>query len=532
MIRTTQFLLSLLLFSFLFSCGSEEDAINPILDKSLPMKKRIQAFCESDFGTDLGLTDEQNELLKNYYSNSNFKPFWTNDSMLTAKGEAWSNLEKQPLVLGLPKNRFIQNSVDSLNKELIVKEIFLTLHFSQLVADLNQGFFDKEKNQLKVDNLLDATNFKTHYNSIDTVRNIGYWLASLGPNHLDYRNLAQRIYTNYSNKEISNKTFEIPEKEKDSALCFKLCRESLIDKGFLSEKSNSIEDFWNSMAKFQEENGLKADGKIGKYTIVALNESTEHKLERAVLSLERWRWRPKFSERYVWVNIPEYLLRIYYNDTLFSIHKIVVGKPENKTPQLTSKIRQIVALPYWTQPHKIAEEEFLPGMQSSSGYAARHGYRVYRGDVEQDPSSINWKRYKKGNFPFRIKQDPGVKNALGLVKFEFNNEFGVYIHDTPQKGFFNRDIRAYSHGCMRCQNPDSLARFILRRDEKNKIIPDTLDSLIARKEHTFIPLRKPLDLTVDYISVMISPENKLVFYPDVYGRDEEYLLKIRKGNKN
>ncbi len=533
MTRTIQQLLSFgLLILVLLSCSTEEKAYNPILDDDLPMKKRIRAFFEQDFGSGLGIKETELNLLKTYYENRDYLPFWTNDSLLTSKGEAWSKLEKQPLVLGLPKNRFILNQIDSLNKELVVKELFLSLHFSQLSADLNRGFYDKELNKVKPLNLLENKDFIAKIKQIDTVINFGYWLAAQGPLHLDYRNLALYVFNAYQNKPLSTKSYEIPAKAEDSAKCFALCTESLIEKGYMLSSDRSEEAFWNSMANFQADNGLKNDGVIGKYTLVALGESTEHKLERAVLSLERWRWRPKFSDRYVWVNIPEYLLRIYYNDTLFSIHKVVVGKPENKTPQLTSRIRQITALPFWTQPHSIAEEEFLPGQQRSSGYAARHGYRVYRGDVEQDPSSINWSRYKKGNFPFRIKQDPGTGNALGLVKFEFNNEYGVYIHDTPQKSFFNRDIRAYSHGCMRCEDPDSLARFILRRDDKNKVLPDSLDSLISRKEHTPIPLHKPLDLTVDYISVMVSPENKLIFYPDVYGRDEEYLAKIRKGISN
>jgi L,D-transpeptidase YcbB len=118
------------------------------------------------------------------------------------------------------------------------------------------------------------------------------------------------------------------------------------------------------------------------------------------------------------------------------------------------------------------------------------------------------------------------------VKFEFNNKYGVYIHDTPSKGFFNKDIRAYSHGCMRCDLPDSLARFILTRDDKQKMTRDSLDTLIARKEHFSIPLRKPIPLQVDYITVVTNEKGGLLFFPDVYDRDLEYLKMMKIYPKN
>ena len=140
-----------------------------------------------------------------------------------------------------------------------------------------------------------------------------------------------------------------------------------------------------------------------------------------------------------------------------------------------------------------------------------------------DPKTINWKKYKEKNFPFRVKQEPGSDNALGLVKFEFANDFGVYLHDTPSKSFFRRDVRSFSHGCVRCEMPDSLARFILRRDEKNKMLPDSLDSLIARKVHMPIPLHKLITIQIDYITVVATGVGEIRIHPDIYGRDEDYL---------
>ncbi len=148
---------------------------------------------------------------------------------------------------------------------------------------------------------------------------------------------------------------------------------------------------------------------------------------------------------------------------------------------------------------------------------------MFKNGQEVNPSAVNWKRYSKKNFPFTIRQEPGIHNALGLIKFEFANNFSVYIHDTPSKTYFQKDIRAFSHGCMRCEQPDSLARLILRNDVGQKTIPDSLIALIARKEHRRISLRHPIPIIVDYITVTVSADNKRIIHVDVYKKDEEYL---------
>jgi murein L,D-transpeptidase YcbB/YkuD len=147
---------------------------------------------------------------------------------------------------------------------------------------------------------------------------------------------------------------------------------------------------------------------------------------------------------------------------------------------------------------------------------------VFKNEQEVNPSAVNWKRYSKKNFPFTIRQEPGIHNALGLIKFEFANNFSVYIHDTPSKTYFQKDIRAFSHGCMRCEQPDSLARLILRNDVGQKTIPDSLMALIARKEHRRISLRHPIPI-IDYMTVIVSADNKRIIHVDVYKKDEEYL---------
>lgn len=515
----------LLIFFILFSCSEKKiDRKNPIFDSKISIQKRISLVVEQDFLQELDFPDQIKDSIYAFYMQNHFKPVWVNDSMVTEKGAKWKNFLRFPTALGLPDNRLFQLQVDSLKHLPLIQEFYLTGLLFQVNHDLQVGFLDSA--QMKYRPILPTTiqNLSASIDEMDTVTKWGSWFANKGFNRPEYRSLAKALFYFAYGKNLSTIHFEIPTIEEDSLGCINLIRESLVAKFYLNKDSVENESYFKTaLIAFQKDNGINPNGKINEHTIKALSESEYYKCQRTVLSLERWRWRSQFPERYIWVNIPEYKLRIFYNDTLFSTHSVVVGKPENKTPQLTSRLRAIITLPYWTQPQSIAEKEFLPAMKSNPHYAIKNEYKVFRGKTEVDPLTINWKRYKEKNFPFRVRQEPGEKNALGLVKFEFNNKYGVYLHDTPSKGFFKKDIRAYSHGCVRCEMPDSLARFILTRDEKQKMTRDSLDTLIAHKTNFTIVLRKPIDIQLDYITVTTNEKGKLVFYPDIYERDKTYL---------
>ena len=222
---------------------------------------------------------------------------------------------------------------------------------------------------------------------------------------------------------------------------------------------------------------------------------------------------------------------MFVNDTLKSDHNIVVGKYANQTPELESKLRKIVVYPYWNVPYSISSKEILPALKRNSDYLAKHDYKLYKKGVEIDPTTVDWSKIRQNAFPYRVVQQPGPRNSLGIVKFDFYNEHSVYFHDTPSKRLFGADVRAYSHGCMRTQNPIDLARVVLNEDSipyrRNDVISDTLDSLLARANHIEIRLIDPVPIYVDYVSVA-RLQSKMVTYLDIYGRDEEYLKILRE----
>eukprot|EP01041_Mallomonas_annulata_P041829 gene41829-65985_t len=161
----------------------------------------------------------------------------------------------------------------------------------------------------------------------------------------------------------------------------------------------------------------------------------------------------------------------------------------------------------------------LPDARRNPKYFARNHMKLYKKDVEIDPLTVNWKAIRDKTFPYKVIQQPGAHNSLGIIKFDFNNKFGVYFHDTPQKGLFNTVIRSYSHGCMRCENPIDLAKIILLKDE-NKVIPDSLDSILSRQINHPIRLKKRIPIYVTYRSVIVDNDNRLIFLRDIYQRDK------------
>ncbi|ASS48765.1 MAG: hypothetical protein A3D31_06520 [Candidatus Fluviicola riflensis] len=514
--KTHTLLLLTCIYLLFAGCASEIPATDPIFDNDTPLKKRIQLALDKSYLNELGIDDENAELITEFYKSRGYKPLWANDSTLTGLGQKMDTILSKPNCIGIPNNRWKKS--DKKQKEIIAKELLLTAKLGFAANDLHNGLLDTAKQAMKP---LVWSRLNNWDKQLDTVSNWGYWFAQMGDFRNDYKQLAIGLFDFAYNRSFSDQNFDLPTMKEDSTRCYSLAKESLIDKGYL-EKDAVDTVFLNALETFQVDNGLKPDAVIGNYTRKALEESEQTKVDRVILSMERWRWREKYADRYIWINIPEYMLRLYYNDSLLSQHRVVVGKIDTKTPQLESKITSIISYPYWTVPYSITSKEILPALKQNPGYLAKNHYKLFKGDVEIDPYSVNWKKIPKNTFPYKVRQEPGTWNSLGIIKFEFSNPFGVYVHDTPSKGLFGTDVRSYSHGCIRCNLPDSLARFILRRDNQ-RITTDSLDSMIYKEQHRSIRLKKSVQIKVDYITVAATPDGKLIFHPDIYGRDAAYL---------
>jgi murein L,D-transpeptidase YcbB/YkuD len=283
----------------------------------------------------------------------------------------------------------------------------------------------------------------------------------------------------------------------------------------------------SSIKKFQRQKGIKADGKISTAFVKMLNTSDAERFKRIAITLDRYKKLPAvMPEKFIWVNLPCYYLELWDHDTMALFSKIICGKPDTRTPLLVSAISDMIIYPTWTVPTSIIAKQYLPKLKSNPNYLSRLGLRLVNGKGETiSAGSVDWSKYSKG-IPYKVMQGSGDNNALGVMKFNFENSYAVYLHDTNQRYLFKNASRAFSHGCVRVQEWDKLAMYIAKNDSMNLKRGDTLrynnDSIhnwLAEKKYKRVVVKNQLPLYITYFSCE-GKDGKIKFYEDIYGEDK------------
>lgn len=522
--------LSLLIFAvFISGCGSdnktEVELEQELIEQHIPETEKISRFLNEGYTETMRLNNDEVEFLKSIYAERNFNPMWMKNGRLDSLGTRLQNLLNKSIQLSIPQNRIRSLLVQN----YLQQEFSLTLQLAYVIHDLDSGFIHFENHAYKAYRLPETSRFNV-FSDLKIEEDLRVQLFRRGCQDSLYIELAQELRRRCDRFPMDSNTYEIKGIRIDTLETMIFARQALISKGYLHESADSS-DFLDALLVYQSEHGLKPDGKVGKYTAQSLNESQTDKLLRIALTMDKIRQRKKYPENFIRINIPAYRLDYYHDDTLRSSHRIVVGTPENQTPELQSKLQKIIVYPYWKVPYSIASKEILPAVKRSPSYLIKNNYKLFRKDVEVNPYSVRWKSIRENSFPYTVIQQPGPTNSLGIIKFEFYNNYSVYFHDTPSKALFNTDIRAYSHGCMRTQNPVDLAKKILEYDsiprKRNSILPDSLDSLLTLEENYEIKLVSRIPIFIEYRTVDRCAQGICVF-PDVYGRDQKFLRLMKK----
>lgn len=272
---------------------------------------------------------------------------------------------------------------------------------------------------------------------------------------------------------------------------------------------------------FQASAGLEADGVVGAGTLAALNEigAPRDRVSEIIVNMERWRWLPRdLGSAYVMVNIPEYMVRIVDDGRVIHETRVVVGKPDTPTPLLTHDMEYVVVNPSWNVPVSIARKEMLPNLQRDPYYLQRQGITIERNGRAVDPGSVNWQA-GLGGYSFR--QPPGERNALGRIKFMFPNQHSVYLHDTPSRSLFANERRAYSHGCVRVQDPLSFGEVIFSLGMPNDGWTEEKIGKMFGGQERYINLKRRIPVHLTYFTAYVDAAGRLVTRPDIYRIDEQ-----------
>ncbi|MBK9730938.1 MAG: L,D-transpeptidase family protein [Chitinophagaceae bacterium] len=273
-----------------------------------------------------------------------------------------------------------------------------------------------------------------------------------------------------------------------------------------------------AVKNFQDRHGLATDGVIGISMITALNVPLSSRIQQIMINMERSRWVPvQLKGDYLAVNIPEYKLHVYDDDSLVWECNVVVGSVNNQTVIFNGNMKYIVFSPYWNIPTSIIAKEIVPGAKRNANYIASHNMEVVAGGKVISPSSVNWSNYSGYNFPYAIRQKPGPNNSLGRVKFLFPNNYSIYLHDTPSKSLFNEPARAFSHGCIRVGEPVRLAEYLLRND--SLWTPEKIAPAMNSTKETTVTLKTPVPVFIAYFTAWVDRKGRINFRNDIYGHD-------------
>ncbi|MCH4539235.1 L,D-transpeptidase family protein [Brucella tritici] len=265
---------------------------------------------------------------------------------------------------------------------------------------------------------------------------------------------------------------------------------------------------------YQKLSGGTPDGIIGRNTVSALQgEQSSIKRDRILYSMERLRWLPHdFGTRYVMVNQPAYRAEYFEDGKEKLAMNVVIGSPTHQTYFFYNKVQTVVFNPSWGVPRSIILNEMLPKVMRDTSYLDRNGYEVYADGKKVSASTVNWSAVAAGKAHVGIRQKPSLDNALGELKILFPNTHDIYMHDTPAKSYFSRDMRALSHGCIRLERPRDMAAAVLGTSVTD------LEKYFGKNERG-IKVKEPVPVFISYFTAWPEADGKVHYYGDVYDRD-------------
>ena len=477
--------------------------------------------------------------LPKIYRNNNYEIIWDDkknrEDLIESLGHAGDegllpndyHLERINEILSKSKYRKLEE-LDAVNLDLLLTDA-LMLYASHLVSG------KVEQSQLRSKWDVDINQRPKGIDSLVAVtlknNNIKWALRDLKPKHYYYLLMKQNLKT-FKAIAVNGGWPSIPELDKlekgDKDERIPIIREYLmINKDLILSKVEDETVFDDELEvavkKFQERHNLTTDGVIGKGTLEQMNVSVEDRIDQIRINLERARWTlHQTEEDFLLVNIAGFKVRRVINRQEVFSSRVIVGKYHKSTPIFKGMMQYIILNPTWTLPYSIATSETLPKLKKDPGYlAAKHMIIMDRSGKVLDPNTIDFHQYSRGNFPFTVRQKAGPWNALGQVKFIFPNKNAIYLHDTPSKSLFNKQDRAFSHGCIRTEDKWDLLMSLM--DDPDVWNMDKINEILASGETIRIDLPKPVPIYLLYWTTGVDRKGKGYFIKDVYKRDPAVL---------
>lgn len=470
-----------------------------------------------------------------YADDRDYKPLWVRDNGPKSKARDVLAAIKGAAEMGLDPIAYRVAEIDSkmdaakTPRELAELEFLLTRAFIDFGRDINRGIVEPQtagKENAITSKQLGAL---TLIDGAERADSIADYVKSLEPQTPEYQRLksalaAYREIETMGGFPVIGKGPALKPGMSDKRIL--AIRKYLLLTGDLPATANKEIELYDpdlvaAVKWFQYRHGLTEDGIMAQTTFEAMSVPVGDRIRQLELNMERRRWMDDdLGKFYILVNIADQELKVVKDGKTVHTARVVVGKPFTRTPVFSEKMKYIVLNPYWNVPPNIANNEYLPKLRRNPGVLKRERIRVFAGNGdsgrEVDPYSVNWSSFNR--MPYSLRQDSGAKNALGRVKFMFPNRFNVYLHDTPSKSLFERDLRVFSHGCVRVQNPLDLAELLLADQGWSR---ERIDAQIAAGGQRIVNLKTQIPVHVTYMTAWANKDGSIHFRRDVYKRDEQ-----------
>ncbi len=467
--------------------------------------------------------------IKSFYAGRNYEPMWVGREN-RSRSKALIDALEQSGDHALPTATYRAAELDdALNgsrtaEQEAVAEVIASKAFLRYAQDissgvLNAGRLDKNiavrQRRLNETSLLEAMSQSTG----------PAFIEALAPSNPEYRRLVDERKT--LSRLIARGDFgpQLPLSTLKPGMTngnVQILRERLSAMGYgnLGNSAEFDDRLFRAVQMFQFDHGLNTDGIVGRTTIEFVNITPQDRMIKVMVNLERQRWLNfERGARHIVVNIPDFTVGMYDNGKVTFTSRVVVGVTrKDQTPEFYDEMTHMVINPTWHVPASIAGKEYLPILQEDPGFLSRQNMKMFNDEgMQVNPASLDLTAYSEKNFPYNIKQQPDPGNALGLVKFMFPNRFNIYLHDTPSKSLFSKDLRTFSHGCIRVQKPFEFAYRLLERQTSDP--QGFFKRYLDTGQETYVNLDRKIPVYVTYSTAFVDEDGKVNYRADVYGRD-------------
>ncbi|WOI34247.1 L,D-transpeptidase family protein [Tritonibacter scottomollicae] len=473
----------------------------------------------------------EDEAVASFYRETGYAPLWTADTPeAKARRQAFMQALEEASMHGLPDMSLRASELVAQmrnvrsTRDLGAVEVALSRALVDYATDLQTGLVNTpssiDEGIVRNKHKVDATGFLS---GISSERPYAF-LQNLVPASPQYRALMREKMRLEALLSAGGWGAIVPVRKMepgDTGPTVIALRNRLVAMGYMNPTATRSYDLAleDAVRRFQDEHGLAVDGVAGEGTLNEINRPVTDRIKSVLVAMERERWlTPDRGERHILVNQTDFTAKIIDDGEITFETRSVIGsnRSDRRTPEFSDVMDHMVINPSWYVPRSIITKEYLPKLKNNPNAHSYIEITDNRGRVV-NRNNVDFSQFTARSFPFAMRQPPSSRNALGLVKFMFPNKYNIYLHDTPQKSLFGREVRAFSHGCIRLQKPFEFAYALLARqsDTPKQYFHQVLNS----GKETKVTLETKVPVHMIYRTAFVSEDGRAEFRRDIYGRD-------------